>query len=76
MLYTLYMVGMLVGAFFIGVFSDRYGRLNAITLSSILLSSSGVAIAFIDGNLIALGFLRIVTGMGGMVIKYLTNLLS
>jgi MFS family permease len=62
-----YMVGMLVGAFIIGIVSDRHGRLNAIALSSILLSCAGVLISFVGANQIALAFLRILTGMGGMV---------
>lgn len=62
-----YMVGMLIGAFIIGIISDRHGRLNAITLSAILLSGAGILISYIDGNLIALAILRILTGMGGMV---------
>jgi MFS family permease len=61
------MFGMLVGSFVIGLISDHFGRRNALSVSVILVSGAGTLTAFAEDNLVAFGFLRILTGMGGMV---------
>ena len=64
---ALYMGGMLIGSFFIGLISDHFGRRNALSVSVILVSGAGTLTAFVGDNLTAFGFLRFLTGMGGMV---------
>ena len=62
---SLYLGGMLIGSFLIGMLSDKFGRLNAMILSIFLVGGSGVLMAFIK-NRVIFGILRITCGMGGM----------
>ena len=62
---SLYLGGMLVGSFIIGLVSDRFGRLKALVLSIFLVGGSGLLAAFVQ-NRIVFALLRITTGMGGM----------
>ena len=62
---SLYLGGMLIGSFLIGMFSDKFGRLNAMILSIFLVGGSGVLMAFVK-NRVIFGILRITCGMGGM----------
>ena len=62
---SLYLGGMLVGSFVIGLVSDRFGRLKALVLSIFLVGGSGLVAAFVQ-NRIIFALLRITTGMGGM----------
>ncbi len=63
---AMYMVGMLLGAFFLGIFADKFGRLNGLLLSVVLLSGSGILGAFITGIPWLFALSRISCGMGGM----------
>ena len=60
-----YMLGMLVGSFAIGFFSDKFGRLKALILSVVLVSVSGFIGAFMKTGG-GFGFFRFLTGMGGI----------
>ena len=62
---SLYLGGMLIGSFLIGMLSDKFGRLNAMILSIFLVGGSGVLMAFVK-NRVIFGILRITCGMGGM----------
>lgn len=62
---ALYMLGMLVGAFVLGIFSDRNGRRPALLVSVLLLSIPGSLAAFVKIPAL-FGFLRFLCGMGGM----------
>ena len=44
---SLYLGGMLVGSFIIGLVSDRFGRLKALVLSIFLVGGSGLLAAFV-----------------------------
>ena len=59
------MLGMLFGSFGIGMFSDRYGRMNALMLSIALVSCSGFLGAFMN-DMHGFGFFRFLTGIGGI----------
>ena len=65
---TTYMLGLMVGAYFIGWFSDRHGRVPALALGLLLVSISGFSGAFCSGpvGLIIFSVLRFITGVGGM----------
>ena len=65
---TTYMLGLLVGAYLIGWFSDRHGRVPALALGLLLVSISGFSAAFCSGplGLIVFSVLRFITGIGGM----------
>jgi OCT family organic cation transporter-like MFS transporter 4/5 len=62
---SLYMVGMLIGAFILGIIADRWGRRSAFFISTLLVGSAGIISPFISST-IFFGLLRIVEGMGGM----------
>ena len=62
---SLYLGGMLIGSFIIGMVSDEFGRLKAMILSIFLVSGSGILMAFVN-NRVLFGILRITCGMGGM----------
>ena len=62
---SLYLGGMLIGSFLIGMLSDKFGRLNAMILSIFLVGGSGALMAFVK-NRVIFGILRITCGMGGM----------
>ena len=47
---SLYLAGMLIGSFLIGMFSDKFGRLKAMILSIFLVSGSGVLMAFVNNR--------------------------
>jgi len=47
---SLYLAGMLIGSFLIGMFSDKLGRLKAMILSIFLVSGSGVLMAFVNNR--------------------------
>ena len=57
-------VGRLLGSFIIGIVSDRFGRMKAITLSVLVLCLAGILETVVN-NTIALGILRVLYGMGG-----------
>ena len=65
---TSFMLGLLLGAYFIGWFSDRHGRVPALKLGILLVSISGFCGAFCSGpvGLIIFSILRFITGVGGM----------
>ena len=65
---TSFMLGLLLGAYFIGWFSDRHGRVPALKLGILLVSISGFCGAFCSGSvgLIIFSILRFITGVGGM----------
>lgn len=60
-----YMVGMLVGSFFFGLVSDKFGRMKALMLSVIFVSAGGFLGAFMP-TAAGYGFFRFITGMGGI----------
>ena len=62
------MSGLLVGAYLVGWFSDRHGRVPALSLGVVLVSLSGFSAAFCYGptGLIIFSVLRFMTGVGGM----------
>ena len=60
---SLYLGGMLIGSFIIGMISDEFGRLKAMILSIFLVSGSGILMAFVN-NKVLFGILRITCGMG------------
>lgn len=62
---TIYMVGMLVGSFCIGAFSDKFGRKKAMLLSFLMIGVSGAATPFAP-NLATLIILRFFTGVGSV----------
>ena len=62
---ALYMVGMLVGAFILGIIADHWGRRSAFFLAVLLVSTSGVIAPFVSSTF-CFGILRIIEGMGGM----------
>ena len=59
------MVGMLLGAFILGIISDHWGRRSALFISILLVGAAGVISPFIPSTIV-FGILRIVVGMGGM----------
>ena len=59
------MVGMLVGAFILGIIADHWGRRSAFFLAVLLVSTSGVIAPFASSTFF-FGILRIIEGMGGM----------
>ena len=72
---SLYLGGMLVGSFVIGLVSDRFGRLKALVLSIFLVGGSGLIAAFVQ-NRIIFALLRITTGiLSTLKNMYITNLL-
>ena len=62
---ALYMLGMLLGAFILGVVSDHCGRRSAFFISILLVGSAGVIMPFISSTSL-FGILRVIVGMGGM----------
>ena len=62
---ALYMIGMLLGAFILGIISDQWGRRSALFISILLVGAAGVISPFFPST-IFFGLLRIVVGMGGM----------
>lgn len=62
---ALYMVGMLIGAFILGIIADHWGRRSAFFLAVLLVSTSGVIAPFVSSTFF-FGILRIIEGMGGM----------
>ena len=58
---SLYLGGMLVGSFIIGLVSDRFGRLKALVLSIFLVGGSGLLAAFVQDRIL-FAILRITTG--------------
>ena len=62
---ALYMVGMLLGAFILGIISDQWGRRSAFFISILLVGTAGVISPFISST-IFFAILRVVVGMGGM----------
>ncbi len=62
---SLYLGGMLLGSFVIGLISDHFGRIKAMAISIILVGGAGVLCAFVSDRTL-FGLLRILTGMGGM----------
>jgi len=65
---AIYMLGMLVGSYFFGWFSDTFGRMKALMLAIVLVSLSGFLGAFCTSvtSVHGYGFLRFITGMGGI----------
>ncbi len=43
-----YMLGMLIGSFVMGLFSDKFGRMKALMLSVFILATSGFIGAFVQ----------------------------
>ena len=62
---SLYLGGMFVGSFMIGMISDKFGRLKAMIFSIFLVSGSGILAVFVN-NKVFFAFLRLTCGMGGM----------
>ena len=62
---SLYLGGMFVGSFMIGMISDKFGRLKAMIFSIFLVSGSGILAVFVN-NKVLFAFLRLTCGMGGM----------
>ena len=62
---SLYMLGMLLGSYTVGAISDKYGRIKALMLGIVLVSSSGFLGAFMP-NAHGFGFFRFLTGIGGI----------
>ncbi len=60
-----YMLGMLLGSFFMGLLSDTFGRMKALCLGIVLVSLGGMVGAF-ELNAHGFGFFRFLTGIGGM----------
>ncbi|XP_040573548.1 organic cation transporter protein [Lepeophtheirus salmonis] len=60
-----YMIGMLIGSFVLGIFSDKYGRRLALIVSILLVSIPSIIASFAH-NIYMFIFLRILTGMGGI----------
>ena len=60
--------GLLLGAYVIGWFSDRKGRVPALSLGVLLVSLSGFSAAHCYGptGLVVFSILRFITGVGGM----------
>lgn len=62
---SLYLVGMLLGSFTVGLTCDRFGRKAGMMLSITLISGSGILAAFVN-NQYVFAALRITVGMGGI----------
>ena len=62
---ALYLAGMLLGAFILGIISDHWGRRSAYFIAVLLVSISGVIAPFVSSTFF-FGILRIIEGMGGM----------
>ncbi|XP_071746425.1 organic cation transporter protein isoform X2 [Lepeophtheirus salmonis] len=60
-----YMIGMLIGSFVLGIFSDKFGRRLALIVSVLLVSIPSTLASFAH-NIYIFTFLRILTGMGGI----------
>uniref|UniRef100_A0A0K2TL63 Major facilitator superfamily (MFS) profile domain-containing protein n=1 Tax=Lepeophtheirus salmonis TaxID=72036 RepID=A0A0K2TL63_LEPSM len=60
-----YMIGVLIGSFVLGFFSDKYGRRLALIVSILLVSIPSMIASFAH-NIYMFIFLRILTGMGGI----------
>merc|ERR1719431_1478914 len=65
---AIYMLGMLFGSYIFGWLSDSYGRMKALMVAVITVSLSGFFGAFCSGpmGVHGYGFLRFITGMGGI----------
>jgi len=65
---AIYMLGMLLGSYFFGYVSDKYGRMNSLLIAVLTVSLSGFFGAFCGGRWGHYGFglLRLLTGMGGI----------
>ena len=59
------MIGMFFGSWVIGMVSDRFGRMKALMLGVILVSTSGFFGAFMPDPH-SYGFFRFLTGIGGI----------
>ena len=70
-----FMVGMLIGSFFIGIISDRWGRKVAMVISICIESVFGTLTALID-NIYIFAILRIMTGIGGMGCVVITYIIT
>ncbi len=68
---AVYMVGLLIGSFFMGMISDRFGRMKALVIGAILASGAGTLGAFMPG-MHGYGFFRFLTGVGGMALFMVT----
>ena len=68
---AVYMLGLLFGSFIMGLISDKYGRMKALTLGIILASGSGFIGAFMP-DMHSYGFFRFLTGIGGMAMFMVT----
>ena len=62
---ALYMVGMLIGAFVLGLISDIFGRRVAFALAVFFVGFAGVVSPFISSTTV-FGLLRVIEGIGGM----------
>lgn len=62
---SLYMVGMLIGSFVMGMLSDRFGRKKAMMVAITTVSTAGTLSAFVC-SVPVFGILRVLTGIGGM----------
>jgi len=62
------MIGMLFGSYLMGFISDTYGRKTALMIAIVLVSTSGAlgAACVGSGGQEAYGFLRFITGIGGI----------
>ena len=60
------MLGMLIGAFVLGLISDYFGRRVAFALSILLAGGGGLLATFSSQSTAAFGIFRIIEGMGGM----------
>ncbi len=72
---SLYLLGMLLGSFVIGIISDKFGRRKALTISIGLLGLSGLLIVWIKNEII-FACLRIISGIGGMGIFMISSVLA
>ena len=59
------MVGMLIGAFVLGLISDIFGRRVAFALAVFFVGFAGVVSPFISSTTV-FGLLRVIEGIGGM----------
>ena len=62
---ALYMVGMLIGAFILGLISDHFGRRIALILSVICVGLAGIISPFTSSTAF-FAVLRVIEGIGGM----------
>ena len=72
---SLYLVGMMIGSFLIGLISDSFGRLIALIVSIFLLGTSGILSALID-NQTLFAIFRVTSGIGGIGCYMVVNILA